>query len=128
MPAMLRTIVGDLLRQEPDMLLVAHPGGGQDAIRTAREQSADILITQDGADDPGDCLETILRGDGLAICALSADGRSASAINLARRPIAFDDDRFVLADAVRRIVEGLRADGAGTDPFGRNGSGTGDRP
>jgi hypothetical protein len=124
---MLRTIVGDLLRQEPDMLIVAHPGGSQDAIRSAHEESADILITQEGADDPDSCLETILGSDGLAICALSADGRSASAMNLVRRPIAFDDDRFVLADAVRGIAEGLRADRAGTDPFGRNVARTGDR-
>ena len=109
------------------MLLVAHPGGGEDAIRSAREESADILITQEGAGEPHSCLETILVGDGFGICALSADGRSASAVNVVRRPIAFDDDRFVLADAVRRIAESLRADPAGTDPFERNVSGTGER-
>jgi len=127
MPAMLRTIVGDLLRQEPDMLLVAHADAGQDAIRNARAERADILITQDGAGEPDSCLETILGSDGIGICALSADGRSASAINLARRSIALDDERLVLADAVRSIAEGLRAGRAGPGPLERNGSGTGDR-
>ena len=128
MPTMLRTIVGDLLRQEPDMLLVAPAAGGHDAIRSAREDRADILITQDGAGEPGSCLETILGGEGIGICALSADGRSASAINLVRRAIGLDDDRFVLADAVHSIAEDLRARGAGAGPFGRTVSGTEDRP
>ena len=126
MPTMLRTIVSDLLRQEPDMVLVARPESGQDAMRKAREHSADILITQEGASERGSCLETILLSDGLGICALSADGRSASAVNLARRPIAFDDDRFALADVLRRIAENARADLSGPDPFERNVSRPGD--
>jgi len=108
------------------MVLVARPEGGQDAMRKAREQSADILITQEGASERGSCLDTILLSDGLGICALSADGRSASAVNLARRPIAFEDDRFALAEALRRIAENVRADLAGPDSFERNVSGPGD--
>lgn len=114
MPAMLRTIVGDLLRQEPDMVLLTRTESGPDALQSAREESADILITQEGAGEPGSCLDTIMRSEGLGICALSADGRSASAVSLVRRPIAFDEDRFALADAVRRMAESIRADLAGT--------------
>jgi hypothetical protein len=112
---MLRTIVSDLLRQEPDMILVARPEGGPDALQSAGAASADILITQDGAGEPGSCLDTIMRSPPLGICALSADGRSASAVSLARRPVAFGDDRFALAGAVRRIAETLQADLAGPD-------------
>ena len=126
MPTMLRTIVSDLLRREPDMVLVARSDGGPDALQGAYQQGADILITQEGAGDSAGCLETILQSHALGICALSADGRSASAVNLRRHPVSFDDDRFELADAVRRIAENLRADLTGTDPFGRNVRRTGD--
>ena len=128
MPTMLRTIVGDLLRQEPDMVVVARTQGGSGALGRAREQNADILITQDGADEPGGCLETILRSEALGICSLSADGRSASAVNLVRRPVGYDDDRFALADAVRRIAESLQMDSAAASPAGRDPGATGDRP
>lgn len=107
---MLRTIVGDLLRPEPDMVLLARPEAGSDALQSARDDSADVLITQEGAGEPGSCLETIMQSQALGICALSADGRSASAVNLVRRPIAFDEDRFALAEAVRRIAETLRTE------------------
>ena len=125
MPAMLSTIVGDLLRQEPDMVLLARSESEPDALRSARDESADILITQDGAGEPGSCLEAIIHGRGLGICALSADGRSASAVSLVRRPIAFDDDRFALADAVRRLAETLRAERAGPEALEPNVGGAG---
>ncbi len=110
MPTMLSAIVGDLLRREPDML-VCGADGGVDPLKTARDQGADVLITQDGASAAGSSLETILQGSGLGICALSPDGQSASAVSLVRRPVALDDGGgFALADAIRRIAETVSAD------------------
>lgn len=104
MPAMLRSILGDLLRQQPDMVVVGKSVPSEDALRTARDERADLLITEDSAGGSGTCLDAILKGPRLGIVALSADGRRASAVNLVRQPILDGDEQQSLADAIRRIA------------------------
>ena len=48
MPEMLRTIMSDLLSQEPDMVIAGGSGRPEDSLPNAREQHADVLVTQDG--------------------------------------------------------------------------------
>ena len=105
MPQMLRAIVGDLLGQEPDIQVLGGRPDDQDALRSAVGQHADILIVQDGQQEDNHFFETILSGTLLGICALSADGRHASAVNLVRRDFELESDRpFALADAVRAMA------------------------
>jgi hypothetical protein len=114
MPTMLCTIVSDLLRQEPDMVVVGRSEPDQDAVAAASEQQADILITQDQAGGAATSLESILRGPLLGVFALSADGRNAAAVNLVRYPVPLDHDPDQgLADAIRRIADELKARPAG---------------
>jgi len=104
MPTMLRSILGDLLRQHPDMVVVGESAPSEDSLKTARDERADLLITEDGAGGSGTCLDAILKGPRLGIVALSADGRRASAVNLVRQPILDDEEQQSLADAIRRIA------------------------
>lgn len=105
MPAMLRTIIGDLLGHERDLLVVGSSVTGQDVLRRAQDDRADVLITHDRDGDEGRCLERILSSSSLSILAISADGHRADAVDLVRRPVDLDGDRRSrLAEAVREIT------------------------
>jgi len=101
---MLSTIVDDLLASEPDIVVVGRSSGGEDPLRNARDNHADMLITQDGRG--GDtCLETILSGPPLSIFAIARDGTRGSAISLARQPVELGaNGSATLADAIRRLA------------------------
>ena len=110
MPEMLRTIVADLLSQEPDIEVVSRSTDGIDAVQRARDARADVLITQDRANGGTTCLDAILWHEPLGIVALSADGQSAAAVSLARQPISLNGgDRSALAAEIRIMAVGLRA-------------------
>jgi chemotaxis response regulator CheB len=116
MPAMLRTIITDLLQQEPDLVIVGCSGQGQDPLRSAHDDQANVLITQDCTKAPGTCLDTILSAAPLGIFALSADGQNASTVRLVRQPVALNSlKRTEFADAIRRTAEHVEAlpDGKG---------------
>lgn len=100
---MLTRIVDDLLASELDIVVVGRSSGGEDPLRQARANEADMLITQDG--QGGDtCVDAILAGRPLSIFAIDRDGRNGSAISLARRPVALDHGKADLADAIRRAA------------------------
>ena len=106
MPEMLRTIVGDLLGREQDLLVVGRSREGEDTLRQARDELADVLITheQDGQDNL--CLDQILASTPLSILSISDDGQTADAVDLVRRPVALNgNSASALADAVRVIAD-----------------------
>ena len=110
MPEMLRTIITDLLHQEPDLVIVGRSGPGQDPLRSACDDHANVLITQDRSDAPAGCLDTILSAAPLGIFALSADGQNASSVRLVRQPVAPDSLKQAdFADAIRSTAEQLDA-------------------
>lgn len=110
MPEMLSTIIGDLLRKEPDIVVIGRSGDDQNALHSALDEHADVLIVQDRPKGAGNCLETILSGTPLGIFALSADGRNAAAVNLVRHEFELESDRpSALASAVRTMAEDLNA-------------------
>ena len=109
MPEMLRTIVADLLSQEPDIVVVSRSNDGKDAIQCARDARADVLITQDRANGVTTCLDAILWHEPLGIVALSTDGQSAAAVSLVRQPISLNGgERSALAAEIRMMAVGLR--------------------
>ena len=110
MPEMLRTIVADLLSQEPDIVVVSRSSDGKEAVQRARDDRADVLITQDCANGATTCLDAILWHEPLGIVALSADGQSAAGVSLVRQPISLNGgERSALAAEIRTMAVGLRA-------------------
>ncbi len=104
---MLSRIVDDLLLCEPDMVVVGRSPGGGDALREARDNRADMLITQDKFGGSSS-LDTILAASPLNILAISPDGLTGAQVSLARRPVNLGADGGVtLAEAIRGLaVEG----------------------
>lgn len=101
---MLTRIVDDLLAAEADILVVGRSSGTGDPLRQARDNEADMLVTQDG--QGGDtCVDAILAGRPLRILAIDRDGRNGSTISLARRPVSLDNaGKAGLADAIRQAA------------------------
>jgi chemotaxis response regulator CheB len=105
MPSMLSRIVDDLLVREPDMVVVGRSPGGGDALREARDNLADMLITQDEFGDGGTCLDTILAAPPLNILAISRDGLTGARISLSRHPINLGaEGGATLAEAIRGLA------------------------
>lgn len=123
MPEMLRTIVGDLLGRETDLLLVGHSERGQDTLQLAQDDQADVLITQDRSRNDSLCLDRILSAVPMSILTISDDGHTADAVGLVRRPIVLNGgDRSGLAEVIREIADGPDASDAGWErrrPAGR---------
>jgi Flp pilus assembly protein TadD len=85
------------------MLVVGQSSNGDDSLRRAREDEADMLITQDGVN--GDTsLDAILHAPALSILAIDRDGRSGSAISLARRAVDLDSNGGGLAEVIRHAA------------------------
>ena len=113
MPEMLRTIIGDLLRQETDLVVVGQSGEGQDTLRSAQDERADVLIAHNQPHPDSRCLDTILAATPISILAISGDGRTADAVNLLRRPVALNGGgQSGLADAIRQIADFRSGPGA----------------
>jgi DNA-binding NarL/FixJ family response regulator len=105
MPPMLRAIVDDLLARETDLVVVGSSQTGQDPLLQAREEQADMLITQDGAQSEATCLQAIMSGPPLSVFAIAPDGREAAAVTLVRQPVEIEgDDNAAFADAIRRVA------------------------
>lgn len=105
---MLSRIVDDLLLREPDLVVVGRSQGGGDALREARDNRADMLITQDEYGGGGTCLDSILAAPPISILAISADGLTGARISLSRRPVDLGTPAGAsLAEAIR----GLAVDG-----------------
>ena len=102
---MLRAIVDDLLARESDFVVVGSSQADEDPLLHARENQADMLITEDGSEAGATCLHAILCGPPISIFAIAADGRDASAISLVRKEISFDPAKqATFADAIRRVA------------------------
>lgn len=105
MPHLLRAIINDLISKEPDLIVVGSSGLGDDPLRRAAEQQADMVITKQGIDSGSACLDVIVAQSPLSIFAISADGTDATAITMVRSSIALDTvERGNLADAIRRVA------------------------
>jgi hypothetical protein len=105
MPAMLRSIIEDLLAREADLVVAGRTMAGEDPIVRAREEQADMLITSEPAATGDSCLDAILSGPPLSIMTIARGGREGRAFSLASRPIRFDqDDQSSFANAVRQAV------------------------
>ena len=105
MPEMLRAIITDLLHQDPAIVVVGRSSQGEDELQCAREEWADVLITQDRRHDGNVFLDALLSAPPICIFAISDDGRSADAVNLFRQPVALNERRpSALANAVRQIA------------------------
>lgn len=100
MPPLLSRIIEDLLAAEADMLVVGRSANGDDPLRRAREDRADMLITQDG-ENGGTCLDEILQTPALSILAIDRDGRNGSTISLARRSVELGSSGGGLAQVIR---------------------------
>jgi DNA-binding NarL/FixJ family response regulator len=103
MPGMLSTIVDDLLSRESDIVVVGRSVDREDALLRAREERADVVITED-SNQGSTCLNAILSGPPLSIFALAPDGLGAVAIDLTRRKVRLDGDKETLADAIRQLT------------------------
>lgn len=102
---MLRAIVDDLLARESDLLVTGSSRAGEDPLVRAREERADMLITEDGGKSGATCLEAILSGPPLSVLAIAADGREAAAVSLVRQPIDIEGETdAAFADAIRRVA------------------------
>ncbi|MEA3015806.1 MAG: hypothetical protein QOI38_528 [Sphingomonadales bacterium] len=102
---MLIRIVDDLLLREPDMLVVGRSPSGADAMREARDNRADMLITQDEFGGGG-TLDAILARPPIHILAISPDGLTGDRVSLARRPINLNGHGgMTLAEAIRGLAE-----------------------
>ncbi|HEU4651786.1 MAG TPA: hypothetical protein VFS49_10265 [Croceibacterium sp.] len=108
MPEMLRTIIGDVLHREEDIVITSESARHEHCLREARGRHADVVVTQDRPAGGDDCLDQILARPPLAVFVVSPDGRSADGISLARRPIALGaESPAVLAEAIRRMAAEL---------------------
>jgi hypothetical protein len=108
MPAMLHGIVRDLLAAEPDFVIVGTSGADEDPLARARQERADMVITQDRGEGGSSALDAIISGPPVSIFAISQDGRQAAAVELVRQVISLDTGRKAgFADAVRSVAAGL---------------------
>jgi hypothetical protein len=108
MPEMLRTIIHDLLRQEPDIVIAGTSARPGECLRTARDERADIVVTQDATNNGSACLDLVLAKPPLGVLAVSTDGKSAAGVSLARHPINLESGSpSMLADAIRRMAAEL---------------------
>lgn len=106
MPEMLRTIIGDLLGNETDLVVVGSSAPGEDALRQAQKDDADVLITDYRGRQASSLLDGLLSATPISVLAISNDGQSADAVCLIRRhPVSLGQGgQSRLADTVREIV------------------------
>lgn len=102
---MLARIVDDLLLGEPDMVVVGRSPNGGDPLREARDNRADMLITQDEFGGASTCLDAVLASPPLNILAISRDGLSGSRISFSRRPVDLGGEGgTTLPEAIRGLA------------------------
>lgn len=105
MPSLLTRIVEDLLLRDPDMVVVGRSPSGGDPLREARDNRADMLITQDEFGGGGSCLDAVLAAPPLNILAISRDGLSGSRISFSRRPVDLGvEGGTTLPEAIRGLA------------------------
>jgi hypothetical protein len=107
---MLRTIIEDLLSLERDIIVVGSSRQQQDVLKRARDEGADMLITQSRPEAGESSLDAILSAPPVKIFAIDPDGKAAAVFNLTRRAIALNGDRkTVLGQAIRDAASSLHS-------------------
>jgi hypothetical protein len=110
MSEMLRTIIEDLLSLERDIIVVGSSRQQQDVLKRARDEGADMLITQSRPEAGESSLDAILSAPPVKIFAIDPDGKAAAVFNLTRRAIALNGDRkTVLGQAIRDAASSLHS-------------------
>jgi len=105
MPTMLLGIVRDLLSAEPDFIVVGCSRPDEDPLARARDDRADMLITEDRGASGTSGLDAVVVGPPLCIFAIAPDGRKAAAVDLVRRVVDLDTSgQGAFADAIRSAV------------------------
>jgi hypothetical protein len=108
MPHMLRTIITDLLWAEADMIVVGQSQADQDALRSVRDQGAEVLITHEPAAQGESCLATILASPRLGIVDLSADGRHVAGVTIVPQQLTLGQEgECGLANVIRQMASHL---------------------
>jgi hypothetical protein len=100
MPAMLRTILHDLLAAESDFLLVGHSTAGENPILGARRARADVLLAHDDGDDSDNWLEATFAERPLTILSIKPDG-SAAVVLLTGQTMTLGSGSRSLSKAIR---------------------------
>ena len=99
-------MITDLLAAERDFEIVGTAEGADNALVTAREQGANLIITQDQSEVRDQCLDAIVQDVPLTILALAPGGSAGTSINLSRRTMRLQGgDRSALADVIRKAME-----------------------
>lgn len=105
LPPMLRTMINDLLEEEPDMTVVGNSYAGEDSLVAASADKADMLISQEQTSLGDSCLSAIVTQNPSAILAISPHGNGGTCINLVHRTISLDRaGTSALANTVREIL------------------------
>lgn len=104
MPKMLSAIIGDLVDAEPDMVVVGRCAEGDEALSSARDNGADMLIAEETS-AAGTCLEALLAAPPLEVFAIASHGMGGDALSLTRRPMSLKDGPSALTAALRSIAE-----------------------
>ena len=88
MPRMLREILEDAVRSQPDMELI-DSGDGHDLPMAIKREHADVVIVAErGADDPVSHEQLLLENPRLKVLVVSRDGREAHLLEFWRVPVA----------------------------------------
>ena len=105
MPPMLRSMLTDLLHGEPDIMIVGNSYAGDEALRAASDDEADLLVAQEemSAGDP--CLSAIIAARPQTVFAISTQGDEGTSVNLVRRRVSLGGpDKLMFADTIRQIL------------------------
>lgn len=104
MPRLLSAMITDLVDAQPDMVVVGRCSEGDEALSSARENGADMLIAEETS-AAGTCLEALLAGEPLEIFAIASSGLTADAVSVTRRPMTLQAEPSALTAALRSIAE-----------------------
>jgi DNA-binding NarL/FixJ family response regulator len=103
MPQMLRDIVEDTVRLQPDMELVNWRGGRDFATAVKRGQAEVVIVGGRGQEGPAAHERLLLEDPRLKVLVVSEDGRAAHLLELRQVPIAEVSPQG-LVDAIREAV------------------------
>lgn len=101
MPAMMLTILHDLLAAQSDFFVVGRSAAGENPLLGARRVRADVLLAHDDGDDSGNWLEAIFAERPLTILSIKPDG-SAAVVLLSGQTIKLESGGRSLAEIIRR--------------------------
>jgi DNA-binding NarL/FixJ family response regulator len=88
MPRMLREIVEDAVRSQPDMELVDSSDGHDLPMAIKREHADVLIVAEHRADEPVSHEQLLLENPRLKILVVSRDGREAHLLEFWRVPVA----------------------------------------